>query len=259
MDLKAYFYQVQSLALEVTSVEVFSFLVLVACLTSFVTAVFGAGGGVMMLGAMAQVLPAQMIIPLHGVVQLGSNSGRALMSWRYIDWRLISHFLPGAVLGIILGSLLLVSLSPAVIYLSVAFFILYLCWGPKLPKLVFGPLGTSVAAAITSFLTLFVGASGPLVAAFIKQLHVCKFTTVATFAVAMSCQHLLKIAVFYQVGFSLIEWLPLLLSMIMSGAIGTFIGLKVLKYMSNKSFNRTFNLILTALAFRMIWQAYNAL
>jgi len=259
MDLTAYVEQSKSLILATSSIEVFAFLVTVACLTSFVTAVFGAGGGVMMLGAMAQVLPAQVIIPLHGVVQLGSNSGRALMSWRYIDWRLISHFLPGAVLGIILGSLLLVSLSPAVIYLSVAFFILYLCWGPKLPKLVLGPLGTGVAAAITSFLTLFVGASGPLVAAFIKQLHVCKFTTVATFAVAMSCQHLLKIAVFYQVGFSLLEWLPLLFCMIMSGAIGTFIGLKVLKYMSNKSFNRTFNLILTALAFRMIWQAYNAL
>ncbi len=259
MDLTAYFYQVQSLALEVTSLEVFSFLVVVACMTSFVTAVFGAGGGVMMLGAMAQVLPPQVIIPLHGVVQLGSNSGRALMSWRYVDWRLIFHFLPGALVGIFIGSLLLVSLSPAVIYFSVAFFILYLCWGPKLPKLVLGPLGTSIAAAFTSFLTLFVGASGPLVAAFIKQLHVCKFTTVATFAVAMSCQHLLKIAVFYQVGFPLLEWLPLLFCMIMSGAIGTFMGLRMLKYVSDKSFNRTFNLILSGLALRMIWQGYTVL
>lgn len=259
MDLIKFLDQVQSLILATSSIEVFFFLVTAACLTSFITAVFGAGGGVMMLGAMAQVLPPQVIIPLHGVVQLGSNSGRGLMSWRYIDWTLILHFLPGALVGIFIGSLLLVSLSPAVIYLSVAFFILYLCWGPKLPKLILGPLGTGIAAAITSFLTLFVGASGPLVAAFIKQLHVCKFTTVATFAVAMSCQHVLKIAVFYQVGFPLLEWLPLLSCMIMSGAIGTFVGLRVLKYVSEKSFNRTFNLILSALAIRMIWQGYSAL
>lgn len=259
MDLTLYLDLAKSLILATTSLEVFVFLVSIACMTSFITAVFGAGGGVMMLGVMAQVLPPQVIIPLHGVVQLGSNSGRALMSWRYIDWQLIFRFLPGAFIGILLGSLLLVSLAPAVIYLSVAFFILYLCWGPKLPKLVLGALGTGIAAAITSFLTLFVGASGPLVAAFIKQFHACKFTTIATFAVAMSCQHLLKIAVFYQVGFSLLEWLPLLACMILSGAIGTFIGLRVLKYVSDKSFNRTFNFILTVLALRLIWQAWLAL
>lgn len=259
MDLTAYLDLVLELILATTSIEVFVFLVAIASMTSFITAVFGAGGGVMMLGAMAQVLPPQVIIPLHGVVQLGSNSGRALMSWRYIDWPLIYRFLPGALIGILLGSVLLISLSPAVIYLTVACFILYLCWGPKLPKLVLGTLGTVIAAAVTSFITLFVGASGPLVGAFIKQLHVCKFTTVATFACAMSCQHLLKIGVFYQVGFPLIDWLPLLVCMILSGAMGTFIGLRVLKYMSDKSFNRTFNYILTALAIRMIWQAWEAL
>lgn len=259
MDVTAFLAWFESYFLATTSFNVFVILVAVACFTSFITAVFGAGGGVMMLGAMAQVLPPQVIIPLHGVVQLGSNCGRAIMSWRYIDWRLISRFLPGAFVGILFGSLLLVSLTPATIYLTVALFILYLCWGPKLPKLVLGTLGTSIAAAVTSFLTLFVGASGPLVAAFIKQVHVCKFTTIATFAVAMTSQHLLKISVFYQIGFPLLDWLPLLMCMILSGAIGTFVGLRVLKYMSDKSFHRTFNLILTALAFRMIWQAWQAL
>lgn len=258
MDLALLLALAKTQILTTTSIEVFIFLVAIACVTSFITAVFGAGGGVMMLGAMAQVLPPQVIIPLHGVVQLGSNSGRALMSWRFVDWGLITRFIPGAMLGILLGSLLLVSLAPAVIYLTVACFILYLCWGPKLPKLVLGTLGTSIAAAVTSFLTLFVGASGPLVGAFIKQLHACKFTTVATFAVAMACQHLMKISVFYHVGFPLLDWLPLLMCMIFSGAIGTFVGLRVLKYMSDKSFHRTFNLILTALAFRMIWQAWQA-
>ncbi|EAQ67805.1 Predicted permease [Marinomonas sp. MED121] len=258
MDLVSHFHSLGQLISATASVQLSIFLILIASFTSFVTAVFGAGGGVMMLGVMAQVLPPQVIIPLHGVVQLGSNSGRALMSWRYIDWRLMTRFLPGAILGIVLGSLLLVSLSPAVIYLTIAIFILYLCWGPKLPKLILGSLGTGIAAAVTSFITLFVGASGPLVGAFIKQLHTCKFTTVATFAAAMSCQHLLKISVFHQAGFPLLEWLPLLVCMILSGAIGTFIGLRILQYISDKSFELTFNLILTALALRMVWQAWEA-
>lgn len=235
---------------------VFILLVVTAGLTSLFTASFGAGGGVMLLGVMAQILPPQLIIPLHGVVQLGSNAGRSAMSWRHIDWLLIGTFLPGAILGALIGQFVLVALEPSAMYLSIAGFILFLCWGPKLPKLVLGKFGTVLAGGITTFLTLFVGATGPLVAAFIKQVFVDRFRTVATFATAMSLQHVLKIAIFEQAGFPISPWLPLLLCMVISGAIGTWIGLKVLRKVSDHHFNRIFNIILTLLAVRLIWQGW---
>lgn len=233
---------------------IFWLLVISAGFTSLFTASFGAGGGVMLLGVMAQVLPPQVIIPLHGVAQLGSNAGRAAMSWRHIDWRLIGLFLPGAIVGALIGQFVLVALPADVMYFSIAGFILFLCWGPKLPKLVLGKFGTMLAGGITTFLTLFVGATGPLVAAFIKQVFVDRFRTVATFATAMSLQHVLKIVVFEQAGFPIDNWLPLLACMVISGAIGTWIGLKVLKRMPDRHFHRIFNIILTLLAVRLIWQ-----
>ncbi|MFD1381921.1 sulfite exporter TauE/SafE family protein [Rhodanobacter aciditrophus] len=238
------------------SPALFWLLVITAGFTSLFTASFGAGGGVMLLGVMAQVLPPQVIIPLHGVAQLGSNAGRAAMSWRHIDWRLIGLFLPGALVGALIGQLVLKALDPSLMYLSIALFILFLCWGPKLPKLALGKFGTMVAGALTTFLTLFVGATGPLVAAFIKQVFVDRFRTVATFATAMSLQHVLKVAVFEQAGFPIGAWLPLLACMVISGAIGTWFGLKVLKKMPDKHFHRIFNVILTILAARLIIQAY---
>ncbi len=238
------------------SPALFWLLVITAGFTSLFTASFGAGGGVMLLGVMAQVLPPQVIIPLHGVAQLGSNAGRAAMSWRHIDWRLIGLFLPGALVGALIGQLVLKALDPSLMYLSIALFILFLCWGPKLPKLALGKFGTMVAGALTTFLTLFVGATGPLVAAFIKQVFVDRFRTVATFATAMSLQHVLKVAVFEQAGFPIGAWLPLLACMVISGAIGTWFGLKVLKKMPDKYFHRIFNVILTILAARLIIQAY---
>ncbi len=238
------------------SPALFWLLVITAGFTSLFTASFGAGGGVMLLGVMAQVLPPQVIIPLHGVAQLGSNAGRAAMSWRHIDWRLIGLFLPGALVGALIGQLVLKALDPSLMYLSIALFILFLCWGPKLPKLALGKLGTMVAGALTTFLTLFVGATGPLVAAFIKQVFVDRFRTVATFATAMSLQHVLKVAVFEQAGFPIGAWLPLLACMVISGAIGTWFGLKVLKKMPDKHFHRIFDVILTILAARLIIQAY---
>jgi len=247
------------LLFEQVTPAVFLLLMVASALGSFLTASLGVGGGVMLLGVMAQVLPPQLIIPLHGVAQLGSNAGRAAMSWRHIDWRLIAAFLPGAVVGALIGSFVLVALPPAVMYLTIALFILYLCWGPKLPKMVLGSWGSVLAGGITTFITLFAGATGPLVAAFIKQIYADRFRTVATFAMAMSLQHVLKIAVFEIAGFPLEPWLPLLACMIVSGAIGTWVGLKLLKRMSDHHFQRIFNIALTLMALRLIWQSVEIL
>lgn len=247
------------LLFEQVTPAVFLLLMVASALGSFLTASLGVGGGVMLLGVMAQVLPPQLIIPLHGVAQLGSNAGRAAMSWRHIDWRLIAAFLPGAVVGALIGSFVLVALPPAVMYLTIALFILYLCWGPKLPKMVLGSWGTVLAGGVTTFITLFAGATGPLVAAFIKQIYADRFRTVATFAMAMSLQHVLKIAVFEIAGFPLEPWLPLLACMIVSGAIGTWVGLKLLKRMSDHYFQRIFNIALTLMALRLIWQSVEIL
>ncbi|MCE9687278.1 sulfite exporter TauE/SafE family protein [Shewanella sp. AS16] len=235
--------------------DIFALLTITAAFTSFFTACFGIGGGVMLLGVMAQVLPPQLIIPLHGVVQLGSNGGRVLLGWQHIQWRVIGAFLPGAIIGALLGSFVLVALPPSVMYLTIAAFILYSCWGPKLPKMVLGTLGTFMAGAMTTFISLFAGATGPLVAAFMKQLAVDRFRTVATFAMAMSLQHGVKIAVFEGMGVSLDDWWPVLVCMILSGALGTWIGFNMLKRLADKHFHTAFSVVLTLLAIRLIWQA----
>src|SRR5690606_35130691 len=105
----------------------------------------------------------------HGMVQLGSNISRASMTLRHINLRLILWFAPGALLGAWLGSLFLVELPRALVQLCIAAFILLLCWGPPIPRIATSAVGTLVAAAITTFISLFVGATGPLVAAFVKQ------------------------------------------------------------------------------------------
>ncbi|MCB1926686.1 MAG: sulfite exporter TauE/SafE family protein [Rhodocyclaceae bacterium] len=233
-------------------------LVLTAAFTSMMTAALGAGGGVMLLAVMAQVLPPQVIIPVHGIVQMGSNLGRAIMAWRHIDWTVIAAFVPGAVIGAGLGAWLLVSLPPTVLYLSIAVTILYLCWGPKLPRLVLGPAGTAVAGAVTTFLTLFAGATGPLVAAFIKQIHADRFRSIATFAAAMSVQHVFKAGVFVGAGVDLADWLGPMAAMIGAGALGTWAGLHLLKKMQDADFTRLFNTVLTLLALRLVWQALAA-
>lgn len=224
-------------------------------ITSMITASLGAGGGVLLLLLMASWMPPAAIIPVHGMIQLGSNLGRATLIWRHIDWRVIAAFLPGVISGAALGAWLLVNLPAHIWQLAIAVFVLYLCWGPALPKSAFGTPGVFLASALTSFISLFVGATGPLVAAFIKQIHVDRFQTVATFATAMTLQHAPKALVFGAAGFMFFEWLPFMLAMIICGFAGTWIGLHVLRSLSNRKFTLIFNLVLTVLAIRLLWQA----
>ena len=231
------------------------FLLLASAVTSMLTAVLGAGGGVLLLVLMASWMPPAAIIPVHGMIQLGSNTGRAVLTRRHIDWKVIAAFAPGVIAGAALGAWLLVNLPAHLWQLSIALFVLYLCWGPKLPKASFGSVGIFIASAVTSFVSLFVGATGPLVAAFIKQIHQDRFKTVATFAAAMTLQHAPKALVFGVAGFVFSDWLLFIIAMIACGFAGTWLGLHVLKTITNRWFSLAFNLVLTLLALRLLWQA----
>src|SRR5690554_3704595 len=211
-------------------------LVAVSALTSAITASLGIGGGVLLLAIMAVALPPAAIIPVHGMVQLGSNVSRAALTLRHINLRLIAWFAPGALLGAWLGSLFLVDLPLPLIQLCIAGFILLLCWGPPIPAIATGPAGTLLAAALTTFISLFVGATGPLVAAFVKQQQRGeRFSTVATFASAMCLQHAPKAIIYGAAGFVFADWLGLIVLMILSGAVGTWLGLRLLRRLDRKS------------------------
>ncbi len=68
----------------------FIILCTVSLLASLLTATLGLGGGMLMLASMALYLPPAVLIPLHGAVQLGSNTGRAVLMWRDV----MRHLLP---------------------------------------------------------------------------------------------------------------------------------------------------------------------
>jgi uncharacterized membrane protein YfcA len=228
-------------------------LVLLSVLTSALTAAVGVGGGVLMIMALAQVMPAAALIPVHGMVQFGSNVGRTALTWRHVDRGVLAVFLPGVVLGALAAAWLLVRLPAGVLELCIAAFVLFTCWGPGLPKRALGRGGVLVAGAVTTLLSSLVGASGPMVAAFIKQGQSGRLAKVATFSACMLLQHLTKAFVFGVAGFVFREWLPLMLVMVAAGFLGTWLGLRLLHRLSEHRFDTLFKWALTLLALRLVW------
>ncbi|EXJ09807.1 sulfite exporter TauE/SafE family protein [Nitrincola nitratireducens] len=99
------------------------FLVIAAGFTAAITSSIGVGGGVLLLALMAISMPPAAVIPVHGMVQLGSNFNRAIMTLQHIDWKLLATFTPGACLGAVLASHFLVQLPISMLQLSIAGFI----------------------------------------------------------------------------------------------------------------------------------------
>ncbi|SEG82781.1 sulfite exporter TauE/SafE family protein [Marinobacterium lutimaris] len=234
-------------------------LIVTAGFTSMLTAAMGIGGGLLLLAVMGQMVPLTALIPVHGLVQLGSNANRALMMRKHIDWRMAGLFTAGAIPGAILASMVVVQLPLVTIQLCIGLFILWLVWGPKLSKHELSKASFMLMGALTTVLTVFVGATGPMVGAFIHRNSFDRFRTVGTFATCLSVQHMLKAAVFSFIGFSFIDWLGLSLLMIASGALGTWIGLNLLKKIPPERFSLIFKTLVTLLALRLIWLAVTEL
>lgn len=232
------------------------FLFAASFVGSFITVAMGMGGGAMLLAVMASLVPPSALIPLHGVVQIGSNVGRAAIMLPHTHWPPVAGFAIGSVLGVTVGGLVVIDLPAGVIQIGVGLFIIWSvlrkppAWLIRLPAL---------TGVISSFLTMFIGATGAFVAAMLKSLQLDRKAHVATHGVLMSLQHLLKIVVFGLLGFEFGPWLGFVLGMIASGFIGTLIGRRVLLRMNDEIFGKLLTAVLLILAARLIWQGSLAL
>jgi len=230
-------------------------LIVVSYFTSALTAVVGVGGGIFLIGVMASFLSPAIVIPIHAAVQLGSNTGRAALMRRDIDWRIAGLFALGATLGIVVAAQLFVSLTTQTLQLLLGSFILIAIWIPKfrasnIPLKVFPAVG-----AVATFCTMFVGATGPFIAAFLSPIRLGRHRVVATAASCMITQHVLKIIVFGFLGFQFSPWLFIVGMMIVSGFLGTLSGRSLLERIPEKLFGQVFRGVITLLALRLIWSA----
>ncbi|MGL4488385.1 MAG: sulfite exporter TauE/SafE family protein [Rhizobiaceae bacterium] len=239
---------------EGVSLGVASILVIISFFTSATTACFGIGGGVLMLASMGLFLPVSALIPVQGLVQLGSNTGRAYVQRAHVQWQFMKPFLIGSVIGAGIGGLVVVQLPDAAMKIVLGLFILIITWVniPGLGKLK-GFAFTLVSGGI-AFLSMFLGATGPLTAAVLAALIPDnRKALIATSAVALMVHHGLKVLVFGLLGFAFRQWLPLIVTMIATGYLGTLTGSALLSRIPEATFRLVFKLISSALALHMLW------
>ena len=233
----------------------FSALCGISFIGSFVAASLGLGGGLLVLAAMTLFLPPTVLIPIHAVVQIGSNGFRAFLMRRDILYSVIPAFVIGTLIGSYIGGKTLFALEIWVLQAILGVFVLYATWAPKFKSSNPGPAKFFGCGVFGGFATMFVGGTGPLVAPFVNAACKERQQVVSTHASLMTFQHLFKVILFGVLGFSFGPYIPLLVGLVSFGVCGTIVGKKVLDKLPEKVFRIGLQAILTLLAARLLYAA----
>ena len=174
-----------------------AFLVATAFLTATLSGVFGMAGGLVLMGALAWVLPVSAAFVTHGILQLVANGWRAVLHRQHIKWTVTAWFIIATLLGA--GFVSLFSLAPT---RPLLFLLLGL-----VPMLVWLPKGwlqldaakrshALIFGTVASILNLTAGVAGPFLDTLFVRTGLNRHEIVATKAAIQSLNHLAKIAVY---------------------------------------------------------------
>ena len=227
-------------------------IILASFFASALTAALGLGGGMMLLGVMSALLPPAAIIPVHGVAQLGSNISRLFFLRADVLWRTAGLIIAGGVIGAAFGGQLAINAPNWIFRPIIGLLIIYTTWAnlPPLPKL--GRASLLGAGIGASFMSMFLGATGPIVATLLRALDLPRQKLVGTHAACMSAQHGAKVFVFAALGFSFLPWIGLIIGILIAGSLGSALGTKLLNQTPEQSFRRAFKVTLSLIAVYLI-------
>ncbi len=232
---------------------IFPFTVL---LSAFISGMTGIGGGILLLAFMTPIFPAAALIPLHGVFQLFGNTTRVLLSVKQVDVKILIMFTVGATIGSLAGFPIDKTFSSTYSILILAVAMLTFTWFPVILKSVNFPGKFFVVGAISSFLSLFIGATGPLTAPFFFNSKLEKDSFVTTKAACQVPIHIFKIIIYTLSGFVLFEWYLYILLAIPALILGNFLGKRAIGKFDSRWYGLIIKLSITILVVRMVIKAY---
>lgn len=233
-------------------------LTLATVLTAIISGVVGMAGGVTLLSFMTFFLSVQVIIPIHGVVQLTSNSARCFFLRKSIASGIFWRFFLGAPLGA-LGAYFVIKQAPSEKFflIPITIIIFYVLLKPKfIPALKIPLWSFTLLGLVAGFMAPLIGATGPLLAPFFLRDDLTKEQIIATKAIAQSITHLLKIPLFLSLAFPYLDYAALIICMIVAAIIGSKIGVILLGHVSQLLFRRIYQLALWAAGIRLLFKLF---
>jgi uncharacterized membrane protein YfcA len=214
---------------------------------------------------MAIMIPeGYTVVALHGIIQLVSNFTRSYVFQKHIKKDIIRQYFPGAILGLSLSALIIflfitlfqvesakeikIDFLKPIIGLFIVWFLFGRRPNPNDEQSNF--FGVGLISGIT---TVFIGATGPLIAPFFLKGKLTKETIIANKAICQAISHSGKIPLFiYFFQFDYFAEIKVLIPLVMAVFIGTNFGKKILAFIPERVFQFLFRAALTIIAVKLI-------
>lgn len=239
----------------------FALLVIASLVTATISAILGMGGGLTLMAIFSVLLPVHVIVPLHGVVQLASNASRTIAFRTHIYRPVVWVFAPSTLIGALIARGLWNGDKLTWVRAAIGGVIIVFLVSRRLgrtvktiPLPVYGIVGLGVGLA-----SIFVGATGPLLAPFFLRADFDKEQIVASKAMCQLWVHAIKLPVFLSLGFDYEPHLPLLAALIPAVVAGTWIGKNLLKRLAERTFLQLFESLLLIVAIYLLWVGTHAI
>ena len=230
-------------------------LTLLSFFTAMMTSIAGAGGGTVLLASMLQFMNPSEAIPVHGVIQLSSNIARVWLLRKFVKWTIILKFSLLIPLGVYIGLEIFRNVDADDIKNLIGLFIiiaLVLQNLKSIRNIIISSNWYYLIGFLTGILNILVGVIAPLLAVIIKHSLNEKKSIVGTLGYFGFVGNFTKIVGFSLIGFTFIEYIDTFLLMIPATLLGSRIGQYLLDKISNKFFFYIFQVILIALALRLL-------
>ena len=235
------------------SVEFIVFFAILSFLTSLLTSIFSIGGGLIMLVALAQSFSPATLIPLHGSIQLANNFSRTLVYREFVQWELIKHIVISTIFGALVGIFLFGTLSEHLLLILIASTILFLAWAPIDNFILSVMKNDWFCGLISGFAGIFVGANGPLVAAYLRTKNLSPEVLVANHGAIMIFQHFVRIILFTSfLSFAIQDYILFIFILALTGYAGANLGRRLISSIPFESFNIALKVLLTFLSIFLI-------
>lgn len=197
-------------------------------------------------------LAPSAIIPVHGLVQLASNSSRMLFSLDNVRWELLPQFLVGSVLGSFIIGYGLSHIPMDYVPLAIGLYILLNLWSPCFSALIGKYESFYLIGFLQTGLGLVVGATGPLGLSVLTKKLSCKDEIIATSSLFMTISHFAKVPVYFVITTSLFEEITLITFMVIGSVVGSYIGTRLRFKAKNEVIMKVIKALLTLFAIRMV-------
>lgn len=232
---------------------------LVSFIAAVISTLIGFGGGILMLVLLSLFVPVKELIAVVGLVQMASMAYRAYMYRQAVELKVLGQFMLGVVPGIALAAYFFDQINADSLAVMLAAFLVFCAWRPTGVPIGNSRLSLTVASSVMSFVSFFVGAPGPALAAVLRKLVPLQVSFVATISACLLGQNVLRTATFYSIGFPMDKWVNICVVMVVTSIAGTFAGSRLTGRLDEAMIFNAVRIAMVLAAVNLLYKSYTQL